>query len=905
MPKLAEDFNVRATLRGKKAGTMISPEASDPLLLYQLLHKVGEGSYGEIYKAMSKTQQQIVALKVIDLEKTEDDIEDLLIEVDFQAKCDSPYLAKYNGSWLWENKLSIAMEFLGGGTLEELVNNCKLTEAHCSFILREVLRSLYYLHKTMKIHRDIKPANVLFDNNSCVKLADFGVAAQMTSTKNYRETFVGTPLYLAPEIILSDKYGTKVDIWSLGVMGIEIATGIVPRRNQHPMDILYAIPKESPPHLPNTFSAEFRDFISKCCVKDPKRRSTAEELLRHPFILTADNFDKNILKKSLEYRLKTNTKKLENSKSVIDQDDWWAQYNKVAGLKKPSQQKPQSPSRHEKEPSAAAKASVRPEMGRINIHETYGKKHSYFRSTSQQMKPLYQDQQEIQNDSINSTIPKSNSSTSLKSSKSSQDFSKLDSAARENPLKQRSSSNLKNSVSSQDLSIIGTKSLFPDNVKSNSQSNLKAMLDSKPKNQTNIQSTERGRPESSQMQTSLSTLPKSLKKSNSSQINLDKKLSSSVTTVCDKTLILSEEFKLFLSKNLPKKLTTSRLSLLKFLEEIYDSENKFLLDIENCLDAFLNPLMSSLKGQVVKEDKVELMFKNLLKIHQCSLKLLQNFKSDLCSFETEGTLERGCIFFLENLSNEIQLFYGEYCGNMCKTFWEYYKMVSENAKFKEFLAEVETSTGCKLFDLISLPVNRLIQYGNICSAAKKSIVNPSSKILSVIKEILEFKTNFADAIENCEKLMELMVNVVDLPPAILLKPKQRVLLVDTVQKLKMGSSFTSTKVHGQGKLILLRDSLLILKFLNAKNEDNKLEPFSLRNLLDNGQAIKPSVKVLKYRNLIPFEFLKCEGHPDIVKEGSVIYKNVFSVTLNVKNGKTRYFSASSSKVMQEFSKKLQ
>ncbi|KAJ3201041.1 Serine/threonine-protein kinase 24 [Clydaea vesicula] len=167
---------------------MISPEASDPLNLYELIEKVGEGSYGEIYRAMSKNGPQIVALKIIDLEKTEDDIEDLLTEVDFQAKCDSPYLAKYYGSWMWENKLTISMEFLSGGTLEDL-------------------------------------------------LADFGVAAQMTTGKAYRDTFVGTPLYLAPEIITSEKYDTKVDIWSLGVMGIEIATGFVPRRDQHPMDV--------------------------------------------------------------------------------------------------------------------------------------------------------------------------------------------------------------------------------------------------------------------------------------------------------------------------------------------------------------------------------------------------------------------------------------------------------------------------------------------------------------------------------------------------------------------------------------------------------------------------------------------------------------------------------------------
>lgn len=206
------------------------------------------------------------------------------------------------------------MEYLGGGTLDELNKSTRLSEKVCSFILREILRALHYMHQNLKIHRDIKPANILFDTNCGVKLADFGVAAQMVLPKIHRNTFVGTPLYLAPEIIVSEKYGVKVDIWSLGVMGIEIATGTVPRGNQHPMDILYAIPIDPPPQLPASFSTEFRHFISQCTVKDPTKRCSAQELLAHPFILQAETFDKSVLRKILEPRLKnSNCKKMDDS----------------------------------------------------------------------------------------------------------------------------------------------------------------------------------------------------------------------------------------------------------------------------------------------------------------------------------------------------------------------------------------------------------------------------------------------------------------------------------------------------------------------------------------------------------------------------------------------------------------
>ncbi|KAI8994405.1 serine/threonine-protein kinase 25-like protein [Gaertneriomyces semiglobifer] len=277
----------------------MKPEPADPLSLYTLVEKIGEGSFGEIFKVVSKTNPTLfVALKVIDLERTEDDLEDLLYEVDFQAKCFSPFLARFFGSWLWQNKLYIAMEYLGGGTASDLIKFARLTEQQCSYILREVLKGLDYMHSEGKIHRDIKAENILFDNKGALKLADFGVAGQLSANQPSRSTFVGTPLYMAPEIVKGEEYGVKVDIWSVGILAIELATGFPPRSRMHPMDILYATAAYDAPVLEGNFSEDFKNFVSSCLVKDPKSRPSAGALLRHPFVST--EMDRAVITANLE-----------------------------------------------------------------------------------------------------------------------------------------------------------------------------------------------------------------------------------------------------------------------------------------------------------------------------------------------------------------------------------------------------------------------------------------------------------------------------------------------------------------------------------------------------------------------------------------------------------------------------
>ncbi|XP_017236689.1 serine/threonine-protein kinase 1 isoform X2 [Daucus carota subsp. sativus] len=274
-----------------KVSTSSIPDSvtrEDPSTKYELLHELGKGSYGAVYKARDLKTSEMVAIKVISLSEGEEGYEEIRGEIEMLQQCSHPNVVRYLGSYQGEEYLWIVMEYCGGGSVADLMNitDEPLEEYQIAYICKEALKGLSYLHSIFKVHRDIKGGNILLTEQGEVKLGDFGVAAQLTRTMSKRNTFIGTPHWMAPEVIQESRYDGKVDVWALGVSAIEMAEGLPPRSSVHPMRVLFMISIEPAPMLEDKekWSLVFHDFIAKCLTKEPRLRPTATEMLKHKFI---------------------------------------------------------------------------------------------------------------------------------------------------------------------------------------------------------------------------------------------------------------------------------------------------------------------------------------------------------------------------------------------------------------------------------------------------------------------------------------------------------------------------------------------------------------------------------------------------------------------------------------------
>ncbi|XP_077434090.1 serine/threonine-protein kinase 4-like [Vanacampus margaritifer] len=259
-----------------------------PEEVFDVLEKLGEGSYGCVFKAHYRETGEIVAIKQVPVES---DLQEIIKEISIMQQCNSPHVVRYYGSYFKNSDLWIVMEYCGAGSVSDIIRirSKTLSEEEIASILRSTLKGLEYLHFMRKIHRDIKAGNILLNTEGQAKLADFGVAGQLTDTMAKRNTVIGTPFWMAPEVIQEIGYNCVADIWSLGITAIEMAEGKPPYADIHPMRAIFMIPTNPPPTFrnPDAWSPPFRDFVSQCLVKNPETRATATQLLQHAFIKAA------------------------------------------------------------------------------------------------------------------------------------------------------------------------------------------------------------------------------------------------------------------------------------------------------------------------------------------------------------------------------------------------------------------------------------------------------------------------------------------------------------------------------------------------------------------------------------------------------------------------------------------
>ncbi|KAJ3208179.1 Protein kinase, partial [Clydaea vesicula] len=261
---------------------------NDPLLIYTKIKKVGQGATANVYLAKKKNVEGIVAIKQMKLEK-QPRKELIVNEILILKDSIHPNIVNYIDSFLVKNELWVVMEFMSGGPLNEIIEHNKFTESQISTICSESAKGLHYLHSKNIIHRDIKSDNVLVDADGQVKLSDFGYCAKLSPEKLKRATMAGTPYWMAPEVVKQKEYGPKIDVWSLGIMAIELIESEPPYLDEEPLKALYLIATNGTPTLksPAKVSAMLKNFLGRCLEVDTNKRASTDEVLQHAFMRTA------------------------------------------------------------------------------------------------------------------------------------------------------------------------------------------------------------------------------------------------------------------------------------------------------------------------------------------------------------------------------------------------------------------------------------------------------------------------------------------------------------------------------------------------------------------------------------------------------------------------------------------
>ncbi|KAM4852437.1 STE20-like serine/threonine-protein kinase isoform 2-T2 [Thomomys bottae] len=298
----------------------------NPEEFWEIIGELGDGAFGKVYKAQNKETNVLAAAKVIDT-KSEEELEDYMVEIDILASCDHPNIVKLLDAFYYENNLWILIEFCAGGAVDAVMLELErpLTESQIQVVCKQTLEALNYLHDNKIIHRDLKAGNILFTLDGDIKLADFGVSAKNTRTIQRRDSFIGTPYWMAPEVVMCETskdrpYDYKADVWSLGITLIEMAEIEPPHHELNPMRVLLKIAKSEPPTLaqPSRWSSNFKDFLKKCLEKNVDARWTTSQLLQHPFVTVDSN--KPIRELIAEAKAEV-TEEVEDGKDDDDDDE--------------------------------------------------------------------------------------------------------------------------------------------------------------------------------------------------------------------------------------------------------------------------------------------------------------------------------------------------------------------------------------------------------------------------------------------------------------------------------------------------------------------------------------------------------------------------------------------------------